>query len=129
MRNGECFDEMKLARRNFRNALNYCKKNELEIKKKNVLKSYSSKNEFWKQIRSIKKRNQSNLPCIDGENNSQDIIRIFENKYKAVLDCRDHKGILPDHIILVLLYILALGNFDILDRCCIHYLKQTFVIP
>ena len=40
LRSGDAFEEMKVARKNFRNALNFCKKNELKIRRANITNSF-----------------------------------------------------------------------------------------
>lgn len=88
IRQGAEFDVMKGSRTKFRNALNYCKANELKIKKEKLLESYKcrNKNNFWKEIKTLKLKSKQSVNAMDEATTSEDIIKIFENKYKGILD-------------------------------------------
>ena len=76
VRSGMLFDDMKTARKNFVNALNYCKKHKNDIAKRIIAEKYKSKNgkEFWKEVRKRKPDNKSKVNEIDGLRDSQAIV-------------------------------------------------------
>ena len=87
IRSGILFEEMKKARNKFKNALDYCKRNETKIKKKKLLESFQqkSKNNFWKNINKLNgKPRQPNM--IDNKCDKYDIVNVFSEKYKEILD-------------------------------------------
>ncbi len=49
---------MKKSRTNCKKALQFCKENEMKIKKEKLLKSYAknNKSDFWKDIKTLKKQ-------------------------------------------------------------------------
>ena len=75
-RTGVVFQEMKDARRNFRNAFSYCKKNEINLKKRKMVESFQDKNVFWKNVKSLN-RKATDITNMDGVSKTEDIIRIF----------------------------------------------------
>ena len=85
-RTGMIFDSMKLSRSNFKSALNFCKKNELNIRRKKLIDSFRDKNKsnFWKNVRNLSKKVVSSN--IDGLNNNEDITKMFTEKYHKILD-------------------------------------------
>ena len=87
-RQGSLFESMKIHRSVFKNALNYCRKNEMNIRKENLLAKYSTANKsvFWKEVRKINGVNSNILKYIDGESDPYDIANIFESKYKLILN-------------------------------------------
>jgi hypothetical protein len=88
IRNGEIFDKMKESRANFKTALNYCKKNELKIKKENLIQSFAGRNKihFWNEIKNEQVTNNIPIVHLDNKNTPDEIINIFNNKYKSILD-------------------------------------------
>ena len=93
-RNNELFEVMKTSRAAFKNALKFCRRNELRIKKAILLSKFEQKKtkEFWKEVRKIK-GNTTVSRCIDGTSILQDTVKIFDRKYKEVLDnseCQAH---------------------------------------
>ena len=92
---GKEFEEMKSSRKIFRNMLNYCKKNELRIKKANITKSFQTKKSFWRKIRSTNGKRV--IPsCIEGETEPERIIDIFDRKYKSILDGDSLRNVSPE---------------------------------
>ena len=94
LRYGVDFCNMKNSRRCFKNALNYCKQNELKIRKENLLLNFSSRNKskFWNSVSNIKGRKTQNFASIDGKTDKNDIISIFDVKYQNILndqECQD----------------------------------------
>ena len=75
VRNGIIFDEMKFARTSFKNALNYCKKNELKIRKENLLNKFKWKNktQFWRDVAKIKGNVFNSCAQIDGKSDVLEI--------------------------------------------------------
>ena len=52
---------MKISRQIVKNALNYCKKNELYLKKQKLTESYdydNNKNSFWKTVNKLNIKNE-----------------------------------------------------------------------
>ena len=89
IRSGELFNEMKNARKNFKNSLKFCKNNELKIKKENILKSRNNCNqkEFWKNIKNVTKKTSSNhYSSMDGKNCPYDVVNVFSNKYEKTFN-------------------------------------------
>ena len=84
------FTEMKNSRARFRNALSFCKRNELKIRKQNLTNKFMSKNKcsYWKEIKKLNHTNirKNESECIDGFTNLDDIVRNFDEKYKRILD-------------------------------------------
>ena len=98
MRFGDDFIKMKDSRSNFKKALNYCKNNELKIRKENVLQKFNSRNKslFWRSISKIKGTKTQNILSMDGNSNADDIVSIFDEKYKMILNddkCQNSQGI------------------------------------
>ena len=85
---GRHLENMKESRAAFRTALDYCKKNELDIRKTKILESFKYKryDEFWKDINKIKKGNEINPGSIDNESNPQIIANNFSDAYRKILD-------------------------------------------
>ena len=86
---------MKTSQTAFKDALKFCRRNELCIKKA-ILLSKLEKNkktkEILKEMRKIKD-NTTVIRCIDGTPILQDTVNIFDRKYKEVLDnseCEAH---------------------------------------
>ena len=88
IRQGVIFENMKRSRKLFKNALNYCKQNEMKIRKENLLKKFlnGNKNCFWKDVSKLKGTSRNKVSLIDGKNEMKDIVSIFDNKYKRILD-------------------------------------------
>ena len=88
IRMGQIFDEMKSSRRAFKNALNYCRKNENKIKRENILGKFSqaNKSKFWKEISKINKMGGNKTRVIDGKSKPEEITAIFDHKYRGVLN-------------------------------------------
>ena len=87
-RTGNIFSDMKYTRTLFKKALNYCRKNELRIKREILLSKFSRANKdlFWKNVSKINGSGKPNILLIDGENNLNDITAIFDNKYQKILN-------------------------------------------
>ena len=82
IRSGELFETMKHTRLKFKDALNYCKKNETIIKRKNFLKFYLDGNKklFWKEIKKINRKKYAST--INGSSDDREIVELFTNKFK-----------------------------------------------
>ena len=87
-RTGDIFSDMKSARSAFKNAIRYCRKNELQIKKEILLNKFSGANKtvFWKNISKINGSWKPNVLHIDEKSNLNEITEIFDKKYKKILD-------------------------------------------
>ena len=85
---GEYLQNMKESRAAFRSALEYCKNNEHDIRKKKILESFKYKRyeEFWKDINMLKKGNEIYPGSIDNESDPQIIANNFSNAYRKILD-------------------------------------------
>ena len=90
LRSGETFEAMKTSRARFKRAVKFCKNNENMLKKEILLSKFISKKpkEFWKEVRRIK-GSITNSKCIDGHSNPHDVVKIFDSKYRTVLDNSD----------------------------------------
>ena len=86
IRTGVIFQAMKESRKVFKQALNNCKANEMQIRKEKIIISYNEKSkiQFWKNVRQFTPK--SNKWVIDGKFDSSEIANIFTNNYKSVLD-------------------------------------------
>ena len=88
-RNCGLFYEMKEARRNFRKALDYCKRKEYEIRRTKLLNSFADRKkvEFWKEVKRSGGQTTKSYPSsVDDADGISDIVKVFEMKYKAVFD-------------------------------------------
>ena len=84
---GQIFEDMKLTRNYFKNALNFCKRNKNLLAKEKLLQSHISGNKkaFWSQVRNITEKNNNDLAQnIDGLQDSKDIVRVFDSKFKLL---------------------------------------------
>ena len=90
---GEFVDNMKESRAAFRSALEYCKKNEQDIRKRKILESFKNKryDEFWRDINGIKKCDEIHPGSIDNESDPQVIANNFSDMYRKILD-KSKKG-------------------------------------
>ena len=79
---------MQQSRRNFKSALDFCKRNELKIKNDNIANSFIDKNkkQFWKTINNLKKDGPSKINIMDNETDPKKIANIFSAKYRLILD-------------------------------------------
>ena len=89
IRCGIIFEAMKDSRAAFKRALNYCKANELQIRKQKIVESHNhgEKSLFWKNVRAFTPK--SNSWIIDGTSDPKEITDIFNEKYKNILDNKD----------------------------------------
>ena len=83
IRYGDKYEKMKVKRKEFVNALKYCKENETKIRNDKVAIAFRGK-EFWKQVRH--RRNRANAPIeeIDSLKSPQSIAAKFARKFSAV---------------------------------------------
>ena len=88
MRVGNDYEKMKETRRAFKSALDYCRRNENNIKNDKIMRSFASKNKslFWKTINKMKNNVNDSVHIIDNETDTEKILNIFTSKYKNVLD-------------------------------------------
>ena len=98
-RSGVIFDDLRNARSSFRRALNFCKSNEVNLRKQKFLRSFQCKNRnnFWRDIRKLSPHSASQV--IDGTTDLVEINQIFTNNYRAILDdpiCHSNYPILSD---------------------------------
>ena len=103
IRSGEIYEEMVAARSTFKKALDFCKRNELNIKKEKLALSFNiaNKSKFWKDIKKLKNNTKNNdILNIDNHYNPHDIVNCFSDKYKSVLDdprCKSALDICKHH--------------------------------
>ena len=85
-RHGMIFEDMKDARIAFRRAMNYCKSNEVKLRKDKFIKSFNGKDKrnFWKDVKKFNPSSSSNV--IDGYTDPVEINKIFSSNYKRILD-------------------------------------------
>ena len=99
IRYGVLFEEMKAKRRDFINALNYCKTNRNEIIDRKIASNFKNKKmkDFWKCV-SKKKNVYDNkvTETIDGFENAADIAGVFAGKFSAITG-NVGRGNLPDN--------------------------------
>ena len=83
----EDFENMKRSRSKFKNSLNFCRNNELKIRKEILLEKFRNghSKKFWTQVRNLKGAAKISN-CIDGENDPKKIVSIFENKFKDIFN-------------------------------------------
>ena len=91
IRSGPLFENMKLSRSDFKNALKYCRDNELKIKKQNLLAKFrfSNKIPFWKEVSKLNGKRSNEISCIDGKSDSKEIAYIFDRKFNKIFDDKD----------------------------------------
>ena len=79
---------MKRSRKDFKNALDYCKNNEMKLKKEKMLALFAKNNKinFWKCCNSLKNKPTDRLLAIDGCSDTLEIIHIFNRKFGSILD-------------------------------------------
>ena len=94
IRTGHVFEQMKASRRDFKRSLQFCKQNELKLKKQKLVESFKhgSKVKFWKEVKNITKNNDSPIQCVDGRTTSDEILHVFKSKYQSVLDDKKCQG-------------------------------------
>ena len=78
---------MKRGRKDFKNVLDYCKNNEMKLKKEKMLASFAKNNKinFWKCCNSLKNKPTDRLVAIDGCRDLLEIINIFNRKFGSIL--------------------------------------------
>ena len=88
IRYGDLFGTMKRSRKDFKNALDYCKNNEMKLKKEKMLASFAKNNKinFWKCCNSLKNKPTDIVAIIDGCSDPFEIINIFNRKFGSILD-------------------------------------------
>ena len=88
LRNSPDFDEMKMSRAAFREALSFCKNYEKNMKNEKLLRHFYGNNQskFWKEVSKINNKSRGNIAQIDGESDPKKIVDIFNNIYKNILD-------------------------------------------
>ena len=88
VRQGLVFENMKNSRKNFKNALKFCKNNEMKIRKENLLRKFKTRNKkaFWKEISKLKGKKVKKFVQIDGKSKPEVITGIFDNSYRQILN-------------------------------------------
>ena len=81
-RDGNLFDEMKIARSQFKRALDFTIKNRNNEVLISIQNNFINKdmNKFWSEVRS-RKGGKSCTAIIDGYSESKDIVQVFTNKF------------------------------------------------
>jgi len=89
---------MKSSRSSFRNALKFCRSNEMYLKKQKFLSKLRARNSksFWNEVRKIK-GGITNSRCIDGTSDSAEIVNILNNKYRDILDNSECQSTVVNH--------------------------------
>ena len=87
LRDGQLFANMKDTRSRFRNALKYCRNNEVRIRKEIFIENYYSNNkgDFWQQCRKHTSKTSSSK-TINGKSDMGDILKIFKGKFTEIFD-------------------------------------------
>jgi len=85
-RYGYEFAEMKTTRKSFRKALNYCKKNEENIRDAKLVNYAENKNVkgFWKEVNLRRTHTERKSDIIDGLKTDAEIVNMFAGKFQAV---------------------------------------------
>ena len=89
---GSYRDRMRDSRTHFKNALDYCKRNEKEIRNTRLSQNLRNKNfkQFWNEVHKTS-RNNTFLPSrIDNLSGEYNIANVFADKYNKVLDKNNH---------------------------------------
>ena len=88
IRFGQKFEEMKTSRKDFKQALNYCRKNETKIKRENIFQKFALRNKkkFWREISKINRVSVKKIVSVDDKSNLQDITQVFDDKYREILN-------------------------------------------
>ena len=83
---GLIFEDMKGSRRDFKKALDFCKRNELKLRKDKFLSLYScsKKTVFWKEIRKLTVRKHGSN--INGSNDPEEINDMFYTQFSSGSD-------------------------------------------
>ena len=85
VRSGSLFKKMKMSRNSFKTSLKFCRNNEIEIKKNKLLQNFSNKCDFWKEVKKLSPK--KTIPnCIDGLSKPKEILEVFDQKYKSILN-------------------------------------------
>jgi hypothetical protein len=86
IRSGNKYNAMKESRKAFRNAFNYCKTNEMNLRKESLLLNFrdKNKNKFWNEIKKVKGAKTRLVPFVDKANDEKDISEIFKNKFQNI---------------------------------------------
>lgn len=103
LRVGPIYICMKSTRAAFRRALNFCKRNELQIKSRKLAESFNINNNklFWKEIKKITNTKSNNvIQSIDNISDPSQISEVFKKKFNAVFDDKDSQTIPPDYEII-----------------------------
>jgi hypothetical protein len=99
VRCGYDFEQMKQSRAAFRHAFRVCKRDENNIKNRYLSESFALKNkkQFWKDVNKLKSKEKFIVDTMDGVNDSEGIIDVFDRKFKSVFDDKNCQGILHDN--------------------------------
>jgi hypothetical protein len=94
---GSIYADMKESKKKFKRRLKTVRNQETKIRKENLLNAHKQKNkqQFWKNIRYIKTKNDYKVNRIDGETDLKKIAESFKLKYKKILSCdsaEDHSN-------------------------------------
>ena len=85
---GNEFENMKISRTAFKNALNFCRNNEKQLRHEILLNKFllSNKTQFWKEIGKINGHGSRKIIELDSETCIQKHVEIFDQKYKKILN-------------------------------------------
>ena len=88
IRFGELFENMKSSRKEFKSALKFSRKNQMNIRKQIILEKFrnASKSTFWKEIRKITSNKDNKISYLDGESNPEKIAQIFDAKFSKIFN-------------------------------------------
>ena len=90
---GTFLEDMKRTRKQFKDALNFCNRNEDKIRNEIMLEKLHSKNfkELWNEVDKVRKIQIPPASIIDGETDQLNIAELFSSKYKVIFD-KCHNG-------------------------------------
>ena len=88
LRVGDSFDEMRESRKRFKEALKFCRDNELKQRRKRLADAFRLKNKcsFWKEVKKLNINKTKSSQFIDGKSAIDEIIEVFSGKYRRILD-------------------------------------------
>ena len=86
LRSGPVYEEMKELRKEFKNALKYCRKNEQQLRDESIASDLASRrnNSFWKKVKARRGKGSPDADYIDGIHEPQLIAESFAEKFSSV---------------------------------------------
>ena len=91
LRSGDDYENMKMARSNFKTTLQKCKNDEKIIRKNKLANEFLDKNKrnFWNYVNKLKNNTSVTPTRMDNACTKTDILNIFNNKFRAIFDDKE----------------------------------------